>query len=162
MTARQNNKALQTATETGLSGSAWLANLENYTEEDMDRGAELQLRDSAPDGTTIALLARQLMNEHGCRTASEKAVARVAANAYTRIMENSRVLADLVRHESATQLYINLYATVSKELDRATRQFDTSISTLLRMKSPAMKVNVVAKTAFVANNQQINADPKEL
>jgi len=46
---------------------------------------------------------------------------------------------------------------LSKELDRASRHFTTLLLTLRQLKSPPFQVNVKTKTAFVAQNQQINA-----
>lgn len=131
----------------------WLG-IEDYTEEDVERATDLQLRDSVPDGKLSVLTSRKFMSEYGCHTASERATARIAANALARVFENSRILSELTKHDNASQLYINLYSTISKELDRANRQYETAVSTLIRMKSPAFRVNVLAKTAFVGRNQQ--------
>ena len=48
-------------------------------------------------------------------------------------------------------------AILSKELDRAHRQLITALTTLRQIKNPPIEFNVKAKTAFVAQNQQINA-----
>jgi hypothetical protein len=119
-----------------------------------------QLHSSVPEGTMAVQVARQLVTDYDCRTSSEKAVAQVAANAFARILENSRIMSGYSTLEHVDQLQINFYSMVGKELDRATRQFDAAISNLMRMKLPSLRVNVTAKTAFVANNQQINADRK--
>lgn len=153
----RTNKAIIKQEADDSVPNTWLG-IENYTKEDADRATDVQLHSSVPDGKLVVLTARQLITEYDCHTTSERAMGRLAANAYARILENSRVLAELVQHEKATQLYINLYSTMSKELDRATRQFDTAISNLIRMKSPSMNVSVTAKTAFVANNQQFNVN----
>jgi hypothetical protein len=47
---------------------------------------------------------------------------------------------------------------MSKELDRANRQFITALTTLKQMKTPSIEINVTAKTAFVGKNQQFNAN----
>lgn len=132
--------------------------VERVYDEDIERAIEIQLHDSVPEGKTTLFEARLLMDEYECRTASEKAMAQVAANAFARILENSRILSGYSMTEYADQLRINFYSMIGKELDRATRQFDAAISSLMRMKMPTMKVNVTAKTAFVANNQQFNAN----
>lgn len=132
--------------------------IERIYDEDIEHAIEIQLHDSVPEGKTTLYEARLLMDEYDCRTASEKAIAQVAANAFARILENSRIMRGYGGLERIDQLQINFYAMVGKELDRATRQFDAAISNLMRVKMPAMKVNVTAKTAFVANNQQFNAN----
>jgi len=55
-----------------------------------------------------------------------------------------------------------LYANYSKEVDRAHRQFMMAITTLKQMKSPTPQINVRTNTAFVAQNQQVNAVKEEL
>jgi hypothetical protein len=50
------------------------------------------------------------------------------------------------------------YSVMSKELDRANRQFITALTTLKQMKAPSIEINVTAKTAFVAENQQFNVN----
>lgn len=119
-----------------------------------------QLRESVSEADMVVQTAQELVRDYECRTASEKAMAQVAANAFGRILENSRIMRGYGALERVDQLQINFYTMVGKELDRATRQFDTAISNLMRMKTPTLKVNVTAKTAFVANNQQINANQK--
>ena len=52
---------------------------------------------------------------------------------------------------------------LSKERDRAHRQYLSTIMTLKQLKAPAIEMNIKAKTAFVSQNQQINVPqaPKE-
>ncbi len=45
---------------------------------------------------------------------------------------------------------------LSKELDRAHRQFLSALETLKAIQQPAMKVNIKTNTAFVGENQQFN------
>jgi hypothetical protein len=50
---------------------------------------------------------------------------------------------------------------MGKELDRAERHFFTALNTLKQIKSPMLEMNIHAKTAFIAQNQQINATPPQ-
>ena len=49
------------------------------------------------------------------------------------------------------------YSLISKELDRAHRQYITTLTLLQQIKQPSIKVNVKTKNAYIAENQQINA-----
>lgn len=120
-----------------------------------------QLHNSIRDGDMAVQMARDLIKDYDCQTPSEKAMAQLGANAFLRILENSRIMIKCGELERVDQLQINFFSMISKELDRAVRQFDTAIGNLIRMKSPSLKVNVTAKTAFVANNQQVNATRNE-
>ena len=46
---------------------------------------------------------------------------------------------------------------LSKEVDKAHRQLIMALTTLKQIKNPPVEFNVKAKTAFLAQNQQINA-----
>lgn len=99
---------------------------------------------------------RELMAEYDCQTSSEKAVARVAAAAYARAFDYSEEMRNcraIEWHGGATNGYFSM---ISKEVDRANRQFMAAMTTLKQMKAPGLQVNVTAKNAFLAGNQQFN------
>ncbi len=118
---------------------------------------QIPLRESVCNGAMAMDVANQLVEEYDCKTASEKATAQIVANAFVRIMENSSTMRasqnDLVNCKLAGH-----FSIISKELDRAIRQYETALSTLIRMKSPSFEVSVVAKNAFVAESQQFNVN----
>lgn len=94
---------------------------------------------------------RQLIKEHECRSASEIATAEAAAIGYTNFICHSK-LSGIYPHETIHY----------KQADRSFRQYLSSLSALKQMKAPPVQVNVVrANTAFVAQNQQVNATSKE-
>jgi len=102
--------------------------------------------------------------EYDCKTASEYALAELAAGSYVRSLEASRELIDA--RAGVTNLFCLVEKTgyckmLSKEIDRANRQFTSAILTLKQLKAPSMTLNVKAKNAFIAENQQFNmsADP---
>lgn len=108
----------------------------------------------------------QLIRDYRCDTSAEKALAEVITNAYVRVIDNSRRLnANLgdpgggqVINENRTK-YL---AMLSKQVDRANRQFITALTTLKMMKSPSIEMNIKAKTAFVSQNQQVNLSKNEI
>jgi hypothetical protein len=45
---------------------------------------------------------------------------------------------------------------IGRELDRANRQFISALTTLRQLKAPTPSINVIAKNAFMAGQQQFN------
>lgn len=102
-------------------------------------------------------IARQIEREYDCKTPTEKMLAETAASAYIRMFTYSRKLNALTdeRHLSAER---NGYGgMLSKEIDRAQRHLLSTLLTLRQIKNPPLELNIRATTAFVAQNQQINA-----
>jgi len=106
--------------------------------------------------------SRQLIQEFDCKTPSEKALAQIVVNAYLKVIDNSRRYNNCL--EAAKYLSderTKYLAVVSKQLDRANRQFITALTTLKQMKTPSLEINVKTKAAFVAQNQQLNINPSK-
>ncbi len=101
--------------------------------------------------------AHQLITEYNCTTPAEKALAEVVTASYARVLQFTKVMTRQVRDERCSDILNNFYRVASQELDRANRHFTTALTTLRQLKSPAMTVQVKARNAFVAQNQQINA-----
>jgi len=101
---------------------------------------------------------KQLIEEYDCKAASEKALAQVVANAFGRIMEFSNTLGKCRDLEYARNEVNGYYSIISKELDRANRHFASALAMLRQIKAPLLKINVTAKTAFIAKNQQLNVN----
>jgi len=101
--------------------------------------------------------SNQLIVEYDCKTASEKALAEIAVAAYIRILQFTEIMTRQARNEQCSPTLNEFYKSASQELDRANRHFLTAITTLKQMKSPVITVQVKATTAFIAQNQQINA-----
>lgn len=99
---------------------------------------------------------KQLIEEFECKTVGEKALAEVVANAYLRILDNSRRLNNELECTNITHERNVYIANMSKQVDRANRQFLSSLMTLKQLKAPVIELNIKANTAFVSNNQQIN------
>jgi hypothetical protein len=102
--------------------------------------------------------SKGLVREYDCKTPSEKALAQIVANAYVRVMEYSHTMEQCRNIKEANDQVSRHYSVMSKELDRANRQFITALTTLKQMKAPSIEINVTAKTAFVAENQQFNVN----
>lgn len=118
---------------------------------------QVPLFNSVGNGGMVMDVAKQIIEEYDCKTASEKATAQIAANAFVRIMENSEVIR-ASRNSSINLKLVPYFSIISKELDRATRQYEAAVSNLIRMKTPPINVKVTTKTAFMAGNQQFNVN----
>lgn len=105
--------------------------------------------------------ANQLTVEYECKTPTEKALAETVAAAYLRIMQFTQVMTRQMRDEHCSMIQNGFYKVASQELDRANRHFTSAIAMLKQLKSPTMTVQVKATTAFVSQNQQINAIPND-
>ena len=105
----------------------------------------------------VITVARQIEKEYNCKTASEKVLIQLIAGTYGKIIGYSSVMNSNIYELSISNEKNGYLAILSKELDRAHRQLITALSTLRQIKNPPIEFNVKAKTAFVAQNQQINA-----
>jgi hypothetical protein len=85
---------------------------------------------------------RQLIEEYGCNTPSQIAVAEVVATSYARYIEHSKLMKTYKRD-----------GFVHKAVDRSQRQFISALGALRQMKAPPISVKVTAQNAFVAQNQ---------
>lgn len=107
-------------------------------------------------------LSSQIIKEYGCGNHAEKMLAESAVGAFMRYLDASRRLNNCLD----VDLYITpnktaYMAMLSKERDRAHRQFLTSLATVKQFKAPAIEMNIKANTAFVSQNQQINVPPTQ-
>ncbi|PLX27559.1 hypothetical protein C0581_03365 [Candidatus Parcubacteria bacterium] len=100
--------------------------------------------------------ANQLIQEYDCKTPSEKSLAQMVAGSYCKYLEYSRLFNNSQRVEWLSSEKNGYYNLLSKEVDRSHRHYLSSLTTLRQIKSPEIKVNVKANTAFVAQNQQLN------
>lgn len=105
--------------------------------------------------------ARQIESEYNCESASEKMLAEVVAGAYGRVIEYSREFNGSFRNKYLSNEKNQFYGIFSKEVDRAHRQLFSALVMLKQIKTPAIELNVRAKTAFVAQNQQFNATTQD-
>lgn len=103
--------------------------------------------------------AKQLTIEYDCKTPSERALVQITVIAYAKILEFTGRLSDNLNANDPWLSHEKngLKSVLGKELDRANRRFITALTTLKQLKAPSLEISVKAKTAFVAQNQQINA-----
>jgi hypothetical protein len=103
-------------------------------------------------------ICRQMIKDFDCRTDAEKSLAEITAAAFMRYLDASKRLNNCLD----VDLYITpnktaYMAMLSKERDRAHRQYLSGLMTLKQLKAPTIEMNIKAKTAFISQNQQINS-----
>lgn len=113
--------------------------------------------DSSKYRTLVIDLANKLVDEYNCKTPSEILLSEAAALAYCRMLEFGKVLSRIHRIDSINNVKVSYYGLLSKEVDRANRQFVTAIQCLRNLRQPSINVSFNANNAFVAQNQQINS-----
>jgi hypothetical protein len=110
-------------------------------------------------GALLLNTVRQIEKEYGCTSAVEKMVAESIGMAHIKIIDQSRrlnELLDVMSHGRRIEVAREVEA-LSRQIDRATRQFYTALTILKQIKHPQLEVNIVNRNTFVAQNQQINA-----
>jgi hypothetical protein len=99
--------------------------------------------------------------EYQCKTAIEKSLAELIALSHIKIITISKTMNYYLSGKAGINKDVNdFYSVISKELDQAHRQLTNSVITLRQIKVSTSSFNVNAKTAFIAQNQQINNNDK--
>lgn len=98
----------------------------------------------------------ELETEFDCKKPSEKALVDQSVNCYIRKLAFSARLQDGQNFQNFSKERNGYFDFLSREIDRAHRQFLSSLEMLRLMKQPAMKVNVKTQNAFIADKQQFN------
>ena len=103
-------------------------------------------------------LSIQIIKDYNATTSAEKALVEIIVNAYIRVIDNSRRLNIELGGpgQPINENRTKYMAMLSKQIDRANRQFLNSLMTLKQLKAPMIEMNIKTNTAFVSQNQQIN------
>jgi hypothetical protein len=100
--------------------------------------------------------ASKTIEEYNCTTELEKAVATMAVNAHIRAIDNSKRLNEHLEMGGTGRDGSRYLEVLSKQTDRATRQFLSAVITLKQLKAPTVDMDIKINTAFVSQNQQVN------
>lgn len=103
----------------------------------------------------VVNFTKDLIKEYNCQSPSEIALAEIVASSYGRYLEYSNRLSNYIEVHKNVNTGDCLF--LGKEVDRAHRQFITTLTTLKQIKSPTLEVKVKTKTAFISQNQQVNS-----
>lgn len=114
--------------------------------------------------TFVIDLSKQIQQEYGCTTASQKATAELAASSYARTLQNQMMITRYLNRGEFTDIGVGYLNFLSKEIDRANRHYLTAIQTLISFRQPPMNITVKTNTANIAHQQviqeNINVKPK--
>lgn len=105
-------------------------------------------------------ICKQFIHDFDCKNSVEKILAESAAIAFMRYLDGSRRLngcMDVSEHISDERTRYLGY--LSKQMDRAHRQYLSALMALKQLKAPTIEMNIKTNTAFVSQNQQINVPP---
>jgi hypothetical protein len=111
----------------------------------------------------ILNMTKQIEKDYNCCATDEKALAAVIAMAYIKIVDSSRMFSGWYENKERPSWDTSTkhLEMLSRQMDRANRQFLSAIAMLKQIKQPPIEVNIRTKNAFVAQTQQINADKKQ-
>jgi hypothetical protein len=101
-------------------------------------------------------MRKSFLEEFDCQKAHEKALVDQIVNAYARKMHLSKMMMTNQSFSYYEGERTNHFYFLSKEIDRAHRQFLSALETLQALKQPPLKINLRAHNAFLAQNQQLN------
>ncbi len=105
-------------------------------------------------------LSTQIIKDYNATTSAEKALSELIANAFIRVIDNSRRLNNDLGGPGLpiTETKTKYLSMLSIQIDRANRQFLNALVMLKQLKAPTIEMNIKTKNTFVAQNQQINAN----
>lgn len=103
-------------------------------------------------------MKKELIEEFDCKSASEKALVDQIVNSHIRKLSYSMSLEAHRDPEFMSQIKTSYMDFLSREIDRAHRQFISALETLKSFKQPEINLmlNIQSKNAFIAKNQQFN------
>lgn len=136
--------------------SKYVRSIDNFSKSHVwlaETQAEWNLR------TTIIELTNNLIEEYNCETTLEKSLCEVIWNSYWKVMQISKKITNvMIAWEYISDNRTRYLSMLWKELDRANRNYLTSLNNLIEIKRPQMNVNVKTKNAYFWQNQQFNTN----
>ncbi len=107
-------------------------------------------------------MIRELTKECEIKTPQDKAYLQIAVSAFCRYHSTMNEFQSWKSPRYLSHEVSSLLGTLSKEADRAFRQYHSIIQYFEAKKNPPLIVNVKTKTAFIAQNQQnVATNPKQ-
>jgi len=118
--------------------------------------AETQVNDNLR--TIIIELTNNLIEEYECNTTLEKALCETIADNYGKTMQLSWKLTQELNGKYISDTRTKYMAMLSKEKERANRNYLYGLQTLIDLKQPKTNIHIKTKNAYMAQNQQINTN----
>jgi len=107
-------------------------------------------------------MSKTMISEFNCSNEAEKALVELIVNAYIRVIDNSRRLNNELEGKNITHNRNVYIGNLSKQVDRANRQFLNALIALKQLKEPQLNIKVKTDNAYFAQNQQINNKEESL
>ncbi|MFH1244837.1 MAG: hypothetical protein V1487_04695, partial [bacterium] len=106
--------------------------------------------------STFALnLSLNLQKQYDCKTPAEQSLAEIVALNYCRVLYTQQCLNRQLHNAYPTKVSNSYLYILSKEMDRAQRQYLATLQTLVAMKMPPITYHVKANTANLAYQQVV-------
>ena len=135
-----------------------------YEATAVKNGLYLKLSIHQNDRLYAQSVRNSLIEEFKPDTTSALMILDIAISAYFRTMRSTRIYNILVQNPDGivewSKQKTNLIKEASSQINIANQQFISSISFLKEMNSSLPSIKVQTKNAFIAQNQQFNADTK--
>lgn len=105
----------------------------------------------------VVQMTETIYREMDIKSEMEKSIVEICVGSFVRYLDNSRRLNNNLNSETITPNKNQYIANLSKQVDRAHRQYLSSLQTLMQIKQPRLSLNIKAETAFIADKQQVNS-----
>lgn len=106
-------------------------------------------------------LVRDLNKEYDCKKPSEKIIINSIALAYTHLLASTSIMQNILTLQTVHKDRTGYYSMISKDKDRAFKQYTEAMRLLIQMRQKPMKVNIKTNNAIIGENQQFNVDKKQ-
>jgi hypothetical protein len=145
---RRDELAFELFTQYGLKNGIWIKNLSH----------DKYYR-------ALGKMRHDIVAECSCKTSLELMIADRIVASYWRALRYDMIWNRLVENEegrfSFDQLKVNILKEFTKGVELANRQLSANIILLKELRQPPLNISVKTKTAFVAQNQQLNVNPTD-
>lgn len=101
-------------------------------------------------------LIEMMEKEYDATSTAERLLIHTIVNAYIRILQYTASHTNSILERTISKEKTTYYSMISRELDRASKQYTSSMSLLIQMKSKPIEVKINANTAFFGNNHLTN------
>ncbi len=100
-------------------------------------------------------LLRKFRTEYQCQTPSENARAEIVVLNFVLVLQTQQKINNVLSKGFISDSGIRLLEMFNKELERANKQFQTSLFALKSMRQPTLSLNLNAQTAVIGQNQVV-------
>lgn len=110
----------------------------------------------------IMEFSEDIAKEYDCKTTMELSLCETIASSYYSMIKGSQQMQRMYNIEYLSSEKNGYYSMISKEVEKQSRLYMTSMMTLRALKSPSTHVSIKAKNAFIGENQQFNNNQTNL